>query len=79
MTRTRSARSRFLALALSTALVACLASPRTARAEQHEAARGNPFHIAGHLLAPVGNAFGLLVVEPFFWVIDNVPLIFDLD
>ncbi len=79
MTRIRSARPRFLVLAVAAAFAACLASPRPARAEQHQAARGNPFHIAGHLLAPVGNAFGFLVVEPFFWVIDNVPLIFDLD
>ncbi|MFN7951764.1 MAG: hypothetical protein U0610_08545 [bacterium] len=79
MTRTRIARSRLFGLVFAAALVAPLATPGAARAEFHESNRGNPFHIAGHLLAPVGNAFGLLIVEPFFWVVDNVPRVFELN
>ncbi len=61
------------------ALVALFAQPASATGEFHQDARGNPFHLVGHLLAPVGNAFGFLVVDPFYWVVDHVPALFHLD
>lgn len=70
---------RTLHLAASLALAASLVAPTAARAEVHQERRGNPFHLLGHLLAPVGNAVGFLVVEPFMWVVDNVPCVFRLD
>ncbi|MBK7972380.1 MAG: hypothetical protein IPK07_03555 [Deltaproteobacteria bacterium] len=77
--KTRLAATRALPFAAALALAATLANPGAARAENHQERRGNPFHLLGHVLAPVGNAVGFLVVEPFFWVVDNVPAVFRLD
>lgn len=79
MTTRRPSARQAVTFAASLALAATLAAPGAARAEDHQERRGNPFHLLGHLLAPVGNAVGFLVVEPFMWVVDNVPVVFRLD
>lgn len=77
--KTRAETRRVATLTAALALAAVLAAPGAASAEDHQERRGNPFHVLGHLLAPVGNAVGFLVVEPFMWVVDNVPAVFRLD
>lgn len=79
----RTSYRRWLARSSVAAVCAItLAHPGVASAEtteSHALSRGNPFHLVGHLLAPVGQAFGFLIVEPMFWVFDNVPKVFELD
>lgn len=71
--------SRIARTAAALALAAAVTAPVAAHAEEfHDIGQGNPFHLVGHLLAPVGNAFGFLVVEPVFWVFDHVPALFQL-
>lgn len=77
--KTRCSARRALTFAAVLAVAATVAVPGAASAEDHQERRGNPFHLLGHLLAPVGNAVGFLVVEPFMWVVDNVPVVFHLD
>ena len=73
--RRRSTTRSMAALGLALALASL---PATARAEDRDS-RGHPLELAGHLLAPVGQLYGWLVVEPILWVTENVPVIFELD
>lgn len=54
-------------------------APIEAKAELHNQSRGNPFHLLGHVLAPVGNLYGYVIVEPVFFVFDKIKPIFQLD
>ena len=72
-------------LLFTSLLVVAMASPALANHdaghvdERRLMSHGTPPWLVGHLLAPVGNIVGYLIVEPLTYVFEGVPQLFDLN
>lgn len=69
---------RALATAIAVIAFTLTASP-SAHAASSDLPPALPLYVAGHLLAPVGKVVGLVLVEPLVFLIENVPVVFELD
>ncbi len=61
------------------AFACILISTQPALASSRELPPAVPFYVVGHLLAPVGNIVGWVLVEPFVYLFEAAPLLFELD